>query len=86
MIPSEIQMDVQKDNTKHSFPAHSISAKITGMFWLLHAALIKTQSSLQLLCIPRALHNSWITPSSLALKLLEQYCVNITTLALSVTI
>lgn len=51
-------MYVQNDNTKHVFPAHSISAKITGMFWLLHAALIKTQPSLQLLCIPRALCNS----------------------------
>lgn len=85
-MPSKIQTDVQNDNTNHSFSAHSISAKITGMFWLLHAALIKTQSSLQLLCVPRAMHNSWIMPFILALKLLENYCVNIKTLALSVTI
>lgn len=56
------------------------------MFWLLHAALIKTQSSLQLLYVPRALHNSWIMPLILALKLLGNYCVNIETLAFSVTI
>lgn len=85
MMPSEIQTDVQHDNAQHSLPTHSISAKITGMFWLLHAALIKTRSSLQLLCIPRALHNSWIMPLILALKRLGNYCVNIRTLALSVT-
>lgn len=85
-MPSEMQTDMQNDNTEHSFPAHNISANITGMFWLLHAALIKTQSSLQLLYIPRALHNSWIMPSILALKPLGNYCVNIKTLALSVTV
>lgn len=79
-------MNVQNDNAKHSFPAHSISAKITGMFWLVHAALIKTQSSLQLFCIPRALHNSWIMPLILALKIPGNYCVNIKTLSLSVII
>lgn len=83
---SDMWMNIQNDNTKVSFPTYSVSAKITGMFWLLHTAPIKTQSVLQLLCIPRAVKNSWIVPLTLALKLLGNYYVNIKTLALSVII